>query len=438
MVFGRSAARERVTAEARQRPAWAGYLMVYGARIASVALGLVLTVASARLLGPQGRGEFAAAMAGVVVGVQLLNLGLSASLLLLFSENPNQIRRGLVGLWILAVLWLALLMLCGVGLSGLVLTERFPFLRWWPLWSLWVPVQLIGLYQATALTAMRDYTAIIAQAIGGRVASVVLGLSALLVFRGNVKTFLTALLVADALMTAVGATLVARRAPHASPDTAATRDFLRAAVRLGMRAYPVLFLTYLVIRFDVLLLRGLRGAAETGIYSIAAQFIDLGLILPATIAALIIPEIVKTPGSAGIVAGRARRVLLYAAGLSLVVLIFGSPAIRLIFGEPYRGAYVPLLLLLPGFIALSVQNVIMQHFNAQGYPLFVAGFWAMAAAVNVGLNLMLIPRFGMYAAAATSSVSYVFVCGLALARFRKETRIRWRSLVFGASLGNAA
>lgn len=437
MVFGRSAARERVTAHGRQRPAWAGYLMVYGARIASVVLGLVLTVASARLLGPQGRGEFAAALAGVVVGVQLLNLGLSASLLLLFSENRSQIRRGLAGLWILALIWLALLMLCGVVLSELVLTERFPFLRWWPLWSLWIPVQLITLYQAAALTAMQDYTAIIVQAISGRVAMVILGLSALLVFDGDVKTFLGFLLLADMLMAAVGAGLVARRAPQ-SPTGAPTPDFFRAALRLGLRAYPVLFLTYFVIRFDVLLLRGLRGAAETGVYSIAAQFIDLGLILPSTIAALIIPEIMKAPGSAEIVIGRARRVLLYAAGLSLVVLVFGSPAIRLVFGRPYEGAYVPLLILLPGFMALSVQNVVMQHFNAQGYPLFVAGFWAMAAALNLGLNLLLIPRFGMYAAAATSSLSYLLVCGLALIRFRKETDIRWRSLVFGTSLGNAA
>lgn len=427
-----------MTAKAREGPAWAGYLTVYGARLASVALGLVLTVASARLLGPQGRGEFAATLAGVVVGVQLLNLGLSASLLLLFSEDPSRIRTHFAGLWKLAAAWFGFLVLCGVLISRTPLAESFPFLRWWPLWSLWVPVQLLGLYQIAALTSLRDYPAIIGMEFGARVAMVALGLAALLLFPGSVKPLLAALLLADGLAVVAGAGLLARRAPPPRPDRAAPRGLLRAAFRLGLRAYPVLFLSYLVIRFDVLLLRALRGAEETGIYSIAAQFIDLGLILPATIAALIIPEIVKTSGSAGIVAGRARRVLLYAAGLSLVVLIFGLPAIRLIFGKPYTGAYVPLLLLLPGFMALSVQNVIMQHFNAQGYPLFVAGFWAMAAAVNVGLNLVLIPRFGMYAAAATSSVSYVLVCGLALVRFRKETRIRWRSLVFGASLGNAA
>lgn len=426
-----------MTGKTPRKTPWTGYLTVYGARIFAVMLGLVLTVASARLLGPEGRGEFAAALAGVVLGVQLLNLGLSSSLLLVFSQKPGHIRTGLTSLWALAAVWALILLVAGASLSARSLPEKFPFLRWWPLWCAWIPIQLIGLYQTAALTALRDYSAIIGKEIGGRAAMVAFGLAALLIFHGEVMPFLAALLLADALIAVFGAALVARRAPPSQKDLSSP-NLVRAALRLGLRAYPVLFLSYLVLRVDVLLLRGLRGAEETGIYSIAAQFVDLGLILPATIAALLIPEIVEAAGNPTVVVARARRVLLYAVGLSLVVLIFGSPAIRLVFGEPYRNAYVPLLLLLPGFIALSVQNVLMQHFNARGFPLFVAGFWTIAAAVNVGLNLMLIPRFGMYAAAATSSVSYALVCLLALIRFRKETSIRWRSLVFETSVGKVS
>jgi O-antigen/teichoic acid export membrane protein len=238
-----------------------------------------------------------------------------------------------------------------------------------------------------------------------------------------------ALMIADLLIALAGAWLVARGAPAAGDDEA-TAEFFRSAFRLGARAFPLLFLVYLDTRSDILILRAIRGTAETGIYSIAAQFVDLGLLLPTSVAAFMIPELARDSRGADFIATQSRRLLLYASLLAALAATAGSPLIRIVFGEAYASAYPALLILLPGFVALSVQSVLVQYFNAQGFPLFLAGYWVAAAALNIGANLALVPRFGMYAAAATSSVSYSLVLFLTANRFRKETASSWKNLLF--------
>lgn len=416
---------------------WRGYLTVYAGRGVGFALATVLTVVSARLLHPAGRGEYASVVAGLVLGVQLLNFGLSSSLILLFSEAPGRLRESLRRLWLLALFWLVVLAAAGSALALSSLPERYPLLRWWPLWCAWIPLQLLGLYQGAALAAERAFRRLAGLEMAGRVAAVALGLTALELFGGRVAPLLTALMIADLLVALAGAWLVVRGAAAAG-DGETTVEFLRSAFRLGARAFPPLFLVYLVLRSDILILRAFRGTVETGIYSIAAQFVDLGLMLPTAVAVFMIPELALRSRGADFIATQSRRLLRYASLLAALAATAGSPLIRIVFGEAYASAYPALLILLPGMVALSVQSVLVQYFNAQGYPLFLAGYWVAAAILNIGANLVLIPRFGMYAAAATSSVSYSLVLFLTASRFRRETASSWRDFLFAPGAVKAA
>jgi O-antigen/teichoic acid export membrane protein len=99
---------------------------------------------------------------------------------------------------------------------------------------------------------------------------------------------------------------------------------------------------------------------------------------------------------------------------------FGHWAIVSVFGRPFEGAYPALVLLLPGFVALALQSLLGQYFASRGFPNFVSFYWLIGLIVNVTLNLLLVPRFGLLAAAASSSVGYSVVFYLMLRRFRAE------------------
>jgi len=80
----------------------------------------------------------------------------------------------------------------------------------------------------------------------------------------------------------------------------------------------------------------------------------------------------------------------------------------------------PLLVLLPGVVALSVGNVTAGYVTGIGRPGIISVIGLAAFAANVVANLILIPPFGIVGAAAASLVSYTLsslLMTVAAARF---------------------
>jgi O-antigen/teichoic acid export membrane protein len=398
---------------------WIASGQLYSARLVGQAVGLALTVVSARVLQPEGRGEFVTISAGAVIGAQALNLGLSSSLAVLFSRRPHRIGRYRRLLLAVAAAWVVLLVAVGVVGSWSGPGIRGPF-RWWPFWAAWIPLQLLGLYQGAALLARQDGKALSRIELTGRLSAMVLGGASLLVFGALLEPFLTAIIAADGIIVVLGAHHLARVAPGRPPRR--VRPFLEKAATMGLRAYPPLLLFFLLVKSDVLVLRALRGAAETGVYSIASQIVDVALILPATIGALALPRVVRAKRPAAELLSVLRPTAFLVGALALLLALFGHWGIVRLFGRPYEGAYAALLLLLPGLACLALQGLLGQYFAARGFPAFVSFYWLLGFATNLALNLMLVPQFGFLAAAATSSVGYALVFFLMWRRFLADRR----------------
>ncbi len=407
----------RVAAGVRFPREWLEYGRLYFARLLGQAVGTVLTILSARVLAPEGRGEFAAMSAAAVLGAQALNLGLSSSLAVLFSRRRARIGSYRRHLAYLAIAWVTALTALA---TALVWIRPSNPLAWWPLWVAWVPLQLLGLYQGAALVALQDARALARIELAGRCCALVLGGSSLLVLGNALAPFLAAVIAGDALIAILGAWHLARVSPGRSARPRRAAAFFSSALRLGLRAYPLLVLSFLLVKSDILVLRLMRGAAETGVYSIASQIVDVALILPSTIGALSLASVVRSPRPAAELLRVARPAAVLIVGLALAMLAFGHWAIVLVFGRPFEGAYPALVLLLPGFVCLALQSLLGQYFASRGFPLFVALYLLVGFAANLTLNLLLIPQFGLLAAAGSSSVAYALVFSLMLRRFRGD------------------
>jgi O-antigen/teichoic acid export membrane protein len=411
---------ERIRAVTSPGHRWLGYAGLSTARLLAQAVGTVLTIASARVLAPEGRGEFATLSATVVLTAQLLNLGLSSSLAVLFSRRPARIglyRRHLVQI---AFAWAGLLAALAAASSWLLPPGLS---TWWPLCAAWVPLQLLGLYQAAALVALQDAKALSRIELTGRCTALVLGGGSLLAFGSALFPFLLAVIAADALVATLGARRLAQVSRVEPARGRQALAFFRFAYRLGLRAYPPLLLGFLLIKSDVLVLRLMRGASETGIYSIASQIVDIALILPTTVGALVLASVVRSGRPATELLRVMRPLAVVVGALAVAMAALGYWAILWVFGPPFIGAYPALVLLLPGFVALALQGLLGQYFASRGFPVFVWLYWLLGLVVNVTLNLFLVPRFGFLAAAGSSSVAYGLVFSLMLRRFRAELAV---------------
>ena len=69
-------------------------------------------------------------------------------------------------------------------------------------------------------------------------------------------------------------------------------------------------------------------------------------------------------------------------------------------------SFVPLVLLLPGVVALAVANVVGSYLRGIDRPGTTSYINLIALVINVVLNVVLIPIYGIVGAAAASLVSY--------------------------------
>ncbi len=180
-------------------------------------------------------------------------------------------------------------------------------------------------------------------------------------------------------------------------------------------ALPLLFIDSMYIinsRTDIIMLGAMKGAAPTGIYNVAnrgAEFItfvliSVNMVLAPTIAALHAQG--EKDRLQNIITLSARAVLLFSLPIALALIIFGKYFL-MIFGLEF----------IPGNRALSILSI-AQFFNCAmgsvGVLLVMTGHQkqaaigvAISAVLNIILNALLIPVWGIEGAAIATGVSMI-------------------------------
>jgi O-antigen/teichoic acid export membrane protein len=177
----------------------------------------------------------------------------------------------------------------------------------------------------------------------------------------------------------------------------------------------------LIFRADLLIVNHFRGATEAGVYAVASQVGMMLLLLPGVIGTLLFPRVASEQDARGEMTMRITR---HTALLMLIMCLAAVPAsfaLPLVYGDSFADASWQLLILLPGIFLVSIESVLVQHFSSLGLPVAIPIFWLLTLAVNLGLNLTLVPSFGARAAAFASTVSYTLIFAFVIAYFRLKT-----------------
>lgn len=87
-------------------------------------------------------------------------------------------------------------------------------------------------------------------------------------------------------------------------------------------------------------------------------------------------------------------------------LLFGKPFLRLVFGEEFSLAYVPLTILAVGQLINAVTGSVAVLLNMTGHEQDTARGMTISAVGNIILNLILVPLWGFNGAALASAVTF--------------------------------
>ena len=182
------------------------------------------------------------------------------------------------------------------------------------------------------------------------------------------------------------------------------RGLWSQTVRVGRQGAVSVILIYLLFRSDQYLVGHFLGDAQVGIYRVAGTIAELMQRLPNVAGAMLLPRVIRG-GEEALSLQVARWVLIFSLICAAGVVLVGKFFLAL-FLPAYQGAYLPLLWMLPGLVISGFGSVFNTRLAGQGYPAITLWAPALSLALNVALNLVLIPALGLTGAALSTSLAY--------------------------------
>ena len=182
-------------------------------------------------------------------------------------------------------------------------------------------------------------------------------------------------------------------------------------LREGSLFFGLFLTSSLMLRLDAFFLAGLINAEALGRYAAASNIALTGYgILAAGVAQVVTPRIASGEGLA--LRNLLIRLTLLAVGGGLILTWVGTPLIHLIYGGQYGGDFRMLLglLCLAGIIQVAyvVPSAWLGAVAPEGALRLFLIVNVLSLGINVILNTLLIPRFGLEGAALATAASWAW------------------------------
>ncbi|GAB3592721.1 hypothetical protein GCM10027446_13860 [Angustibacter peucedani] len=419
-----------------------GLVGLAGSGVAAVA-GLLLNVVVGRTLGATGSGLFFVAVALVTVLGTVTKLGADTGAVWALSraaalgrsrEAPTVVRWAVLpGLAASAVASLAVELLAGPLARVLAddhaeVVERAlrtgaPFLLVVaPFFVLAASLRGLGsivpftALQNVLVPALRPFLVGLAVAVGAGVAGAVVAWS-----------------VPFVVGTAVAVALVQRRASAAARRTGdPPRERRAVAAELWRFSAPRSAASVLEIAItwaDVLIVAALASPRDAGIYAAASRFITTGTLAEAAMRVALSPRVSRLlavhdlRGAGELNATATQWIVLLSWPLYLGLACYGSVALAA-FGPEFAAGTTPLTVLSLAMLLVMTAGNSQTVLLMSGRSLVQMANKGVALAVNLGLNVWLVPRLGMQGAAIAWAATVLVDAGLVVWQVRHSVGVR--------------
>jgi O-antigen/teichoic acid export membrane protein len=385
------------------------YLSTLATNGAILVFGMVSGILSARLLGPQGRGELAVILLWPMALATLGGLGLNQAITFFVAREPERLHALFTVALVLSVAQGLLLGVLGYVLLPYVLQGKAPDVLYWSRWFLLsIPlVFLSGNLQNLLQGSMHldHYNA-------GRMFSAAwyaLVMAALyLLHRPSLGDIITWLLVGYAGGVALSLVLVRRLLrPRWHWDSSILRPLLSYGVKtqLGGVTY------YLNQRLDQLNMSVWLAPEALGYYVVAVALASPLTIIPNAIGIVTLPAAAREAAAAArtVIRRSLRTVLLLGAMGAAVLFLLVPYLLPLLFGEAFRPAIGACRVLAIAMVPLGLSLVLYESLRALNHPLAPAFAEGLGNLVTIALLAVLLPRYSFLGAAYASLGAYTAV-----------------------------
>ena len=204
-------------------------------------------------------------------------------------------------------------------------------------------------------------------------------------------------------------------------------------ISYGLKSYLQLISGHLIYQADIYIIAYLMDARHVAFYAISVSVATLLWYLPNTVGIVLFPELSSIPSEKEIhkISTMVCRNTLMIAFLGAIFLsIAGKYLIQYIYGAEYIHSINAMLLILPGVVIMSIYKVLTRNFSSRNRQQVSIMAASISLIVNIGLNFVLIPRYGIEGAAIASTVSYFLAGAILVFAVNRESNISIGKILF--------
>src|SRR5262249_45581629 len=140
-----------------------------------------------------------------------------------------------------------------------------------------------------------------------------------------------------------------------------------------------------------------NAALQIGLYSTAVSLAELPRNVAGAVSTVLLPRIAGADTAAlrEIVPRVSRNLIAVNVVFAAALALGAGPLIELLYGPAFAPCYLPFVILLPGVVFAGVWNVFEAELVGIGRPLKLSAFAGFTLTLNVLLNLLMIPPWGI-------------------------------------------
>lgn len=398
----------------------------FGTRMITMAFGLFTGIITARVLGPENRGIFGLVALFPASLVTLSKFGQGIASVYFIRKEKEDVSRVASNILIIAVVTGASLIGVSLFLREYVLTT---VLRGVPGWAFFVvmplvPVLLIESYMYGLLQATDRF----------RVYNIRLLSEAVLTLTG-MATVLVVLGwgLPGALGVAVGVRLcmvlwvivtIHRGTPlRLSFDT----SLFRRMIRYGLKSHVQIIASHFHFKAAMYLVAYFTSPAQVAFYAIASRLAEHILWVPQSLGMALFPRLADSSDKRAheMTAAAVRQSLVVTGSIAVSLALAGELLITTWYGAEYAAAGRPLRYICAGIVMMSMFVLLSRNFTSRNRQAIniVAAYVALGG--NLGLNVYLIPLYGISGAAMATAFSYTAAALILLVFFLRDSGLHW-------------
>lgn len=380
-------------------------------RLVLAGSAFLVSLLIARFFGARGFGEYSKATTYIAIFYLLTDFGFNAIVLREINNNPNKekdIISNLFGLRLLGGLILTILVIVSTFFLpyDALRNEGFtPIAK-----SAIIVLSLLVIHQGFLNTTnlifqkhLRYEQSTIASIVGS--IAMLISVFILIMFTKSIPVILIGYSLGALVTSVLGFVFVKKLYLHFVPSFSITesKKLIKQALPLGL----TLIFNLVYFRADVFILTLFRTTSEVGTYGLAYKFFEFPLSIPTFFANSLYPILLERSNNKAVFKQTIIKAALFLLGLSFIILFIFyllSPLLAYIRKDFFPSVAVLRLLSLstPMFFisSLFMWILIIHGKNKQLLFIYFAGM-----IINILLNLMFVPLYGITAAAIITLIS---------------------------------